>query len=407
MTMKRVLWTAFAVLVLLVCAEAAEKKSADEVAAPPVHEPPVAAGASSASTPPPPVPEPAPAPIPAVPESTPATKESVSQCSAADEMSPRERLAQLLVVGVDPGDPAEAIALVRKDQIGGIFIGGKATDLFRDNALAQVQQAAQVPVSVAVDDEGGRVQRIRELEGSLPSAREMARTMTPEQVRKLAEERGRALSDRGVTVNYAPDVDLTDGPAEGAIGDRSFSADPAVARKYAMAFAKGLADGGIQPVLKHFPGHGRADGDSHAGLVSTPPLPELRGHDLLPYERIEEYGDNIGVMVGHLEVPGLTEGDPASLSEATYELLREEFQFDGPVLTDDLGAMRAVTDRYPLPEAVLRALQAGADQPLWSSGGQVGAVLDRLEQAVANGELRDERVREALDRVLLAKGACG
>lgn len=321
------------------------------------------------------------------------------------DMTARQRLAQLVVVGVEPSDPAAAVALVRNEQVGGIFIGGNATELLTGNALTRVQQEARVPVAVAVDDEGGRVQRLDRLDGDLPSAREMARTMSPAEVRALAEKRGRALRARGVTVDYAPILDVTDGPAGGVIGDRSFSGDPAVARKYAVAFAKGLNAAGVRPVLKHFPGHGRADGDSHAGLVTTPPLAKLRKHDLIPYEDIKAYG-HASVMVGHLAVPGLTAGEPASLSPAAYRLLRGDYGFAGPVITDDLGAMQAISDRYPLPEAVLRALQAGADQALWSSGGDVGPVLDRLEQAVSTGELPGRRVLDALNRVLLAKGAC-
>ncbi len=88
-------------------------------------------------------------------------------------------------------------------------------------------------------------------------------------------------------------------------------------------------------------------------------------------------------------------------------MLREDYGYDGVILTDDLGAMRAISDNYTLDEAVLIALKAGADQPLWSAGGDVGPVLDRLEAAMADGELPQERVNDALTRVLTAKGACG
>jgi beta-N-acetylhexosaminidase len=250
------------------------------------------------------------------------------------------------------------------------------------------------------------VQRIDTLVGSIPSAREMARTMSAAEVRDLAEERGKQLRDRGVTVDYAPDTDVSDQPARSVIGDRAFSADPDVVRQYALAFAEGLQAAGVRPVLKHFPGHGRADGDSHQSLVATPPLDDLRDNDLVPYEQIGEYGE-VGVMVGHLDVPGLTSGAPASLSEDAYRLLRTEYEFTGPAITDDLGAMRAISDQYSLPEAVLRALDAGADQALWSSGGRTAEVLDRLEQALGSGDLPEQRVREALARVLLAKGTCG
>ncbi len=343
------------------------------------------------------------------PQRTGATQQPGGECASVIEgLSPRERVAQLLVVGVDPSDPAAAVALVRDHQVGGIFIGGNDTALLTDNALDRVQEAAgDIPVSVAVDDEGGRVQRIDELDGSISSAREMAQSMTPEEVRQLALERGEQLRARGVTVDYAPVVDLTDGPANGVIGDRSFSADPQTATEYAAAFASGLSEAGVQPVIKHFPGHGRASGDSHQELVQTPPLEELRSHDLVPYEDLGVYPDDTQVMVGHLDVPGLTEGQPASLSPAAYQLLRDDYGYQGAVLTDDLGAMRAISDQYSLDEAVLLALQAGADQPLWSAGGDVGPVLDKVEAAVADGQLSQERVNEALTRVLTAKGACG
>ncbi|WP_019811541.1 glycoside hydrolase family 3 N-terminal domain-containing protein, partial [Saccharomonospora halophila] len=322
-------------------------------------------------------------------------------------LSTRERLAQLLVVGVPPGDPEAAVATVREHQLGGVFVGGNATALFTGDALGRMQEVTDLPVSVAVDDEGGRVQRLDDLVGDIPSAREMARTMSPDEVRELARERGERMREYGITVDYAPVLDLTEGAAGGVIGDRSFSADPQTATEYALAFSEGLAEAGIRPVVKHFPGHGRADGDSHQELVTTPPLDELRERDLVPYESLGKFPADTGVMVGHLNVPGLTDGEPASVSAPAYELLRQDYSFDGVVLTDDLGAMRAISDRYPLPEAVLRALQAGADRPLWSSGGDVGPVLDRLERAVADGELSTETVTESLNRVLSDKGACG
>ena len=322
-------------------------------------------------------------------------------------LAPRDRLAQRLVVGVDAGAPDAVVETVRATQVGGIFLGGNATALLRNGALRRVQAAARIPVAVSVDDEGGRVQRIDALDGDLPSARRMAR-MPVAQVRALARERGRALAARGVTVDFAPVVDVGDQPAGAVIGDRSFSADPAVAARYAGAFADGLRDAGVLPVLKHFPGHGHADGDSHQGRVTTPPLDRLRADDLRPYADLS--GSGAAVMVGHLDVPGLTDGLPTSLTPATYRLLRDDYRFDGLVVTDDLGAMKAVTGTFALPEAVLRALSAGADAGLWSSGAQdaasVGVVLDLLEKALADGRLDPAANDRAVERVLAAKGVC-
>jgi beta-N-acetylhexosaminidase len=317
----------------------------------------------------------------------------------------RAQLAQRLMVGVNPSQPDSARAVVAATGVGGIFIGGNPTAILRDDALAPMRAASRLPVSVAVDEEGGRVQRIDQLDGSIPSARMMARTMTPAQVRALGAQRGRELKARGITVDMAPVLDVDGGPAGGAIGDRSFSTDPATVASYAGAFAAGLRDAGVLPVFKHFPGHGRASGDSHAGLVATPPLDSLRTDDLVPYRDLLGAGP-AAVMVGHLNVPGLTDGLPASLSPAAYRLLRGELGFHGLVLTDDLGAMKAITDRYDLPDAVAAALEAGADVALWTSTDDLDTVLDRLQAAVASGQLPRSNVAEGAAHVLAAKGLC-
>jgi beta-N-acetylhexosaminidase len=324
-------------------------------------------------------------------------------------MAPRDRLAQRLMVGVEAADPRAVAENVRATQMGGIFVGGNATALFTDQALRGVQAMARIPLAVAVDDEGGRVQRIDDLDGELPSARTMARTMTPEQVRALGEKRGRAQLARGITMNLAPTVDVTGRSA--AIGDRSFGDDPEAVTSYAGAFAEGQRAAGVYTVLKHFPGHGRADGDSHRGRVTAPPLDDLRATDLRPYATLLGQGGPLadgrtGVLVGHLDVPGLTDGLPTSLTPEVYALLRTEIGFDGLVLTDDLGAMDAITDEFTLPEAVERALAAGADMALWSSGGRITPVLDHLEQAQSGGRLDPAATDVAASRVLRAKRVC-
>jgi beta-N-acetylhexosaminidase len=326
-------------------------------------------------------------------------------------MTPRDRLAQRLMVGIDAADPAKAAATVRATQVGGIFLPGNATALLTGQALRGVQAMARIPVAVAVDDEGGRVQRIDDLDGDLPSARTMAAQNTPQQVLELGRERGTEQAARGITMNLAPVVDLGGQPARSVIGDRAFSDDPGWVVSYAGAFAEGERDAGIFTVLKHFPGHGRANGDSHKGRVTTPPIDDLRASDLRPYAVLLAPGGPLadgrtGVMVGHLDVPGLTAGLPSSLTPAVYELLRTEYRFDGLVMTDDLGAMKAITGSFDLPEAVERALVAGADMALWSDGGDVTTVLDHLVQVFDAGGIDPAANDAAVTRVLRAKRVC-
>lgn len=292
---------------------------------------------------------------------------------------------------------------------------GSWTDLsmLTDGSLGDIAaSAAPLPLAVSVDEEGGRVSRLASLIGSQPSARELARTKTADEVYGIALDRGRKMRDLGVTVDFAPVVDVTDAAADTVIGDRSFGSDPAVVTEYAGAYARGLRDAGVLPVLKHFPGHGHASGDSHTGGVTTPPLDVLMGDDLVPYRTLTGQAP-VAVMVGHMQVPGLTGSDPASLSPAAYNLLRSGGYggpgFGGLVYTDDLSSMGAINQRYGVADAVLRALQAGADNALWITTAEVPAVLDRLEQALASGELNQGAVDASLQRNAAVKGPlrCG
>ncbi len=395
---RAVLWvTAGLVLVLMLVGTVAVAMRATQVPGPPAAQPPDLPAAQPADR----------SPAPTTTDQASPRPEVGKRCdpvTAVAQIPLRRRLAQLLMVGVDPSGPAQARDVVAAEQVGGIFVGGSATGLLTGDALATVQEVAQLPVAVAVDDEGGRVQRFDEIAGSIPSARQMAATLTTQQVYELARQRGAVLRASGVTVDFAPTVDVSSQPDDEVIGDRSFASDPEVVIRYADAFAQGLRDSGVLPVFKHFPGHGRADGDSHAGTVTTPPIAELQGSDMLPYRRLLGSGAE-AVMVGHLDVPGLTAPSvPASISPVALAMLRDEFGYGGLVISDDLGAMRAITDRMDLPEAVLTSLAAGVDIALFTTYEPPGEVLDHLEQAVATGVLPQSRVDGAALRVLHAKG---
>ena len=323
-------------------------------------------------------------------------------------LSLRQKLAQLLNVGVTGTD--DALSIVQNEEIGGIFVGSWTDQsMLTNREVPQVASASKLPLMVTIDEEGGRVSRVADILGPDPSARKTAQTMAVEQTYQMALERGRGLKDLGITVNYAPDVDVSSQPDDSVIGDRSYSDDPQTVVAYAGAYAQGMRDAGIFPVIKHFPGHGSASGDSHRGEVTTPPLQDLIASDLIPFRELS--GTGVGVMMGHLEVPGLTEpGTPASISPAAVALLRDGVgygaaPFTGPVFTDDLSGMQAITGRYDIADAVQAALVAGVDQALWLTTDDVPRVLDHLEQAVASGELPQTRVDQAVVTVAAAKGA--
>jgi beta-N-acetylhexosaminidase len=349
-------------------------------------------------------------PAKAIPPARPACGDPAAMLAA---MSTRDKLAQLLMVGVRNGDDAKAV--VTDHHVGGIFIGSWTDLSMLSNGMVKTLSASTaLPVAVSVDEEGGRVARLSSLIGPAPSARVLAQTHTADEVYGIALDRGHRMRGLGITVDFAPVVDVTNAPDDTVIGDRSFSADPAVVTAYAGAYARGLRDAGLLPVLKHFPGHGHGSGDSHTGGVTTPPLDQLRNVDLVPYRTLVSAAP-VGVMIGHLRVPGLTGDQPASLSPAAVQLLRTGTgykgpAFDGPVFSDDLSSMAAINQHYGVPEAVLRALQAGTDIALWVTTDEVPAVLDRLEKALAAGELTMPAIDASVLRVAKVKGTkpdCG
>lgn len=321
-------------------------------------------------------------------------------------LSTRDKLAQMLTVGVT--GTSDAAAIMAEEHLGGIFISGGTADELLEGGIADVNAASPIAPLVSIDEEGGRVARIPNLIGRTPSAREVVATMTVEQARQEAFDRATKLRAMGVTVDFAPDVDVSAQPDDAVIGDRSYSDDPAVVTEYATAFADGMREAGVFPVLKHFPGHGSSSGDSHLGSVTVPPLSALQDKDLVPFRAM--VSPNVGVMVGHLFVPDLTEpGVPTSLSPATMQLLRDGVgynaaPFTGVIFTDDLSGMAAITDHYTLPESVVTALSAGADVALWGSTDRVTEVLDALEAAVASGRLPMAQVDASVTRIATLKG---
>ncbi|HMS49825.1 MAG TPA: glycoside hydrolase family 3 N-terminal domain-containing protein [Candidatus Saccharibacteria bacterium] len=305
----------------------------------------------------------------------------------------RGKLAQLLMVSVTSESEAQALI---DSHVGGVFLMGRQFEQ-KDKTWIEKFKAGPVPMLVAADEEGGKVQRFRPL-GVMPSAREMG-GKTDTEVQSIAKSQADKLAGVGLTMDFAPVADLDGGSAVISPLDRAFSKDPAVVEKKSGAFAEGLRQGNLIPVFKHFPGHGYANGDSHKEVVTTSDLTTLKSRDLKPYEKLLK-NPKSAVMLGHLNVPGLTTGGvPTSLSPETYKLLRETYGFNGVAMTDDIGSMVAIKSKYGVEEATSMAIAAGADMAVFVNESSVGKVLDRLEADYKVGKLTDQRIQQSLDRI--------
>jgi beta-N-acetylhexosaminidase len=323
--------------------------------------------------------------------------EPIAVCTRA---SLEDRAALVLVVGL-PGVTTADAELV--DRLADIGVGGV---MLRDENITGEEQTQELVAGlrdrlgadllVAVDDEGGRVSSMGELGQSVSSARRVGQAGED-----AAEEAGAELGELAASVDidwvFGPVADLDDGPASGVIGNRSFGADPHDVAVTAGAFARGLRQAGVAVTVKHFPGHG-GTGDPHRGdTIDNTTLASLNEQDLVPFRALIDDGAET-VMVGHVSYPQMWDDLPASLEPRAYALLRAQ-GFDGVAITDALG-MGAVHARYGFDVAPALALAAGADAVLVTQGDQVEMLHAGVVAAVREGRLDEDRLDEAVSRVL-------
>jgi beta-N-acetylhexosaminidase len=309
---------------------------------------------------------------------------------------------QLLMVGI-PGPGLDEVAreLVRDLKVGGIILFARnladpeqVWRLTRD-LQREAREAGSPPLLIALDQEGGPVQRLKTPFTIIPAARELGITATPEEVEDLSRRVARELALVGINLNLAPVLDVPRSPAC-PLWDRAYSSDPERTARYGMAAIRGYLSGGVIPVAKHFPGLGDTMADSHQVLPQALSADVKREADLLPFREAAAAGVP-AVMTAHLVVPKWDEAHPATLSEvALQDWLRRKLKFKGVIITDDLE-MGAIAARLPVDRAAREALAAGADLLLicnrWQAAEDTARLLEE-EAALA------ARARESAARLL-------
>ena len=346
-------------------------------------------------------------------------------------MSLDEKIGQMLVpsfestfIASDSDAFDRLVHLVRDDHVGGFHVFGASRptpgvllnanyssvtlgDPFEAaSVLDRLQAIAPIPLLNTADFEAGVGFR---LAGATVFPRNMAFGAAGDE--RLAFEAGRitAVEGRavGVQVDFAPVVDVNDNPRNPVINTRSFGEDPAAVGRFGSAYVRGLQAGGMLATLKHFPGHGNTDVDSHLGLpIIREPRAELDQVELAPFRAGIAAGAD-AVMIAHIEMPAL---DPAPETPATFSrpivtgLLRGELGFGGLVYTDSMS-MDAITKMLPPGEAAVRAVEAGNDVVLHSPDDD--AALAAIKAAVEKGEIPEARIEASAERILRAKARLG
>lgn len=291
----------------------------------------------------------------------------------------RRAAGQMLCIGFAGKDdlPLDVATALSQGTIGGVILFRRNVESPAQVARlnAQVHDAARsaiAPPFVAVDQEGGRVARLREPLTLIPPMRDIGNTRDTALVTDISEMMAAEISALGFNVNFAPVLDVDTNPDNPVIGDRAFSNDPDVVARMGGAFVLGHTTAGVIPCGKHFPGHGDTDTDSHLELpVIHHGEQRFEAVELVPFRKLIALKVPM-LMTAHILVPALDTVHPATLSHAVMtRLLRDELGYDGVVVSDDLE-MKAVADRYEVEEMVELGLRAGVDlflichtQALW------------------------------------------
>ncbi len=328
----------------------------------------------------------------------------------------RQKIGQLFLLGLAgdtllPNNPI--IADIEKEHLGGVILFDRflahrqdthniisAKQLLR--LTGDLQKLAGGRLLIAVDQEGGKVNRFRKERGFpiTATAAELGSMPNIQATIASARQTARMLHTAGINVNLAPVVDINvnkNNPIIGRYG-RSFSENGQTVAAHAAAWIKEHREEGVRCCLKHFPGHGSSESDSHLGFVDL--SLSWSKSELEPYRLLIDSGDAEAIMVGHLMNRNLDTIYPATLSKATlHELLREELHFTGLIVSDDMQ-MKAITNHYGLEEACCKALSAGIDlliigNNLIHDPGILPKIKDAVEEAVHRGNISERRIEEA------------
>lgn len=262
------------------------------------------------------------------------------------------------------------------------------------DAIAHLRrlEPADAPLLIAVDQEGGRVARLRDPWATWPPARALGERGDPELAQTFGAALGTQLRREGFNLDFAPVVDVDSNPANPVIGDRSLSDTSQVVAELGAAVVRGLQESAIAACAKHFPGHGDTDLDSHLDLPTLAhDLVRLEEVELPPFRAAIEAGV-ASIMTAHVVFSALDPKRPATLSPDAIALLREQLGYDGVVFTDDLE-MGAVAKHYPVEQRILGPLRAGVDGLLVCSKADLRAEAIGLLEGAADALLEPALVR--------------
>lgn len=325
-----------------------------------------------------------------------------------DNLSIDEKIAQMLIVYYIGDEYDENLSNIIKEVKPGGFIlmSDNITTYDRTlNFVKGMQNDSDIPMIISTDEEGGSVQRIKGIRDisvtDIPYMYYLGQTKDKNLAYKVGEIIANELRTIGVNLTYAPVMDIYSNPNNTVIGKRSFGSDPNTVYDMATSLKNGIEDNLVNTCIKHFPGHGDTETDSHFEIpIINKTLDELENSDLLPF--IKSINDTNMIMVGHIALPKITNSSiPASLSkEIVTDLLKNKYNYKGLVITDALN-MRSLTDNYSDKEIYTMAINAGVDLLLMPNGSK--NAIKYIKEAIDDEEMDINTINESVRKILTYK----
>ncbi|ACF12716.1 Beta-N-acetylhexosaminidase [Chloroherpeton thalassium ATCC 35110] len=334
------------------------------------------------------------------------------------------KIGQLLMIGfrgLHVADSSKVIVDIRQQRIGGVILFDYDLPLKQASRniqspeqvcalIKELQAAAPIPLLIAIDQEGGRVNRLKEKFGfpKSVSAAWLGEVNSLDSTQKYAEQTAKTLAALGINLNFAPVLDVNTNPENPVIGKlaRSFSENPEIVAEHGLATVKAFHQFGVLSAVKHFPGHGSAWNDSHKGLADV--TETWQPLEIEPFKRVIQAGECDMVMTAHVFNAKLDTTFPATLSQNVITgLLRKELGFDGVVVSDDMQ-MEAIRSFYGLETAVRLALNAGVDLLVFANNSVFEPdIAERAHQMiramVLQGKVSRERIDASYQRLMKLK----